>query len=263
MTTSLDEAQRQRELLAAMASGSVGRLALREPGARAARGLEAYRANAESIAERALGAAFGTVQAMLGEEDFARLAREFWHAHPPEHGDLGEWGEALPRWIAAHRGLADWPWLADAARLDFALHCNERAADAVPDLGSLNRLESSDPADLRIALMPGTALIESRWPLVLIHRAHQLEGEAAASAFAEVREAIAATRGEAAFVVRQGWRGVVHSLDAATARWTRELLAGADLSSALQRAGEAFDFAAWLGTGVREAWLKGVVALRD
>ena len=104
MTPSPDEAQRQRELLAAVASGGVGTLVLRESGARAARGLEAYRANAESIAERALAAAFATVQAMLGAEDFARLAREFWHARPPEHGDLGEWGEALPQWIEAHIG---------------------------------------------------------------------------------------------------------------------------------------------------------------
>ena len=263
MTSSPAEAQRQRELLAAMASGSVGALSLRESGARAARGLEAYRANAESIAERALAAAFGTVQAMLGAEDFARLAREFWRAHPPEHGDLGEWGEALPRWIEAHTGLAEWPWLADTARLDLALHCNERAADAVPDFASLNRLESTDPTDLHIVLVPGTALVESRWPLVSIHRAHQLEGETAASAFADVREAIAAERGEAAFVVRQGWRGVVHSLDQPTARWTRELLASADLSTALQRAGDAFDFAAWLGTAVRETWLKGVFASSD
>jgi Putative DNA-binding domain len=200
---------------------------------------------------------------MLGAEDFARLAREFWQAHQPERGDLGEWGEALPQWIESHAGLAQWPWLADAARLDFALHCNERAADAVADLASLHRLESSDPAGLRVVLMPGTALIESRWPLVLIHRAHQLEGEAAAAAFAEVREAMAAERGEAAFVVRQGWRGVVHSLDVPTACFTRELLAGADLSSALQGAGAAFDFAAWLGTSVGEGWLKGVVASRD
>ncbi len=263
MTPSPDEAQRQRELLAAVASGGVGTLVLRESGARAARGLEAYRANAESIAERALAAAFATVQAMLGAEDFARLAREFWHARPPEHGDLGEWGEALPQWIEAHIGLANWPWLADTARLDFALHRNERAADAVADLASLNRLESTDPAELRIVLMPGTELIESRWPLVRIHRAHQLEGDAATAAFAEVREAIADLRGEAAFVVRQGWRGVVHSLDAPTARWTGELLAGADLSSALQRAGEAFDFTTWLGRAVGEGWLKGVVASRD
>ncbi len=263
MTALPDEALRQRELLAAMASGRIGTLALRESGARAARGLEAYRANAEAIAERALGAAFATVQSMLGAEDFARLAREFWQAHPPEHGDLGEWGEALPRWIEAHAGLADWPWLADTARLDFALHRNERAADASPDLASLNRLESTDPADLRIVLMPGTAMIESRWPLVCIHRAHQLQGDAAMAAFAEVRQAIADSHGEAAFVVRQGWRGVVHSLDPPTARWTRELLAGADLASALQRAGEAFDFTAWLSTSVRETWLKGVVSARD
>lgn len=256
----MSEVQRQRGLLAALAGGESSVAGLRESGERAARGLEAYRANAESIADRALASSFATVHAMLGDDDFKHLAREFWHAHPPGRGDLGEWGDALPAWLAAHGGLSAWPWLADSARLDFARHRNERAADAAFDAASLGLLESTDPAQLRVVLMPGTAVLRSRWPIATIHRAHQLAGEAAERAFAEVREAVAAQRGEQVLVVRQGWRAVVHELDAPTAAWTQDLLDGLDLATALTRAGEGFDFAGWLGRALRESWLSGVEA---
>jgi Putative DNA-binding domain len=258
-----DEALRQRELLAAIDHGAAALPHLRESGSRAIRGLEAYRANAESIAERALAASFATVQAMVGEEDFSHLVAEFRRAHPPQRGDLGEWGEAFPDWLAAHAGLAAWPWLADGARLDLAMHRNERAADAALDSDSLALLESTDPAQLRLVLMPGIAVLRSAWPIAAIHEAHQLEGDAAEAAFAVVREAITAERGEQVLVVRRGWRAVVHPLDALTAAWTQDLLDGMNLEAALTRAGEGFDFAAWLGTALRESWLKGVAAAND
>ncbi len=259
----MNEAQRQQRLLAALGGGGSSVAGLRESGARAARGLEAYRANAEAIAERALGSAFATVRAMLGEDDFAQLAREFWRAHPPLRGDLGEWGDALPDWLAAHAGLAPWPWLADGARLDLALQRCERAADAVLDAASLALLETDDPARLRLELMPGTALLRSRWPIATIHRAHQLDGEDAERAFAAVREAIAGQRSESVLVARRGWRAVVHALDRRTADWTQDLLAGVKLAAALARAGPAFDFAAWLADAVRECWLKDVAVSND
>lgn len=260
----MNEAQRQRQLLAALAGGAATRAGagaidtLHESGARAARGLEAYRANADSVADRALASTFPTVQAMVGGDDFQHLAREFLRAHPPECGDLGEWGGAFPAWLAQHAGLTAWPWLADSARLDLARHLNERAADATLDAESLGLLASTDPSALRLVPMPGLALIRSAWPIAAIHHAHQLDGEAAEHAFAEVREALAARRGEQVVVARRGWRAVVHAVDAPTAAWTQDLLDGLDLDTALTRAGEGFDFAGWLGTALRESWLNGV-----
>lgn len=256
----MNDAERQQALLAALAGGAAPLGVLRESGERAARGLAAYRANAEAIAERALASAFATVQAMVGDDDFRHLAREFWQAHPPERGDLGEWGDAFAAWLAAHRGLTAWPWLADSARLDLALHRNQRAADAALDAASLGLLESTDPSQLRLLLVPGTVVLCSVWPIAAIHHAHQLAGDAAERAFADVRAAIAAQRGEQVLVVRKGWRAVVHPLDALTASWTRDLLDGVDLAAALTRAGEGFDFTAWLTTALREAWLTAVVA---
>lgn len=259
MTSRIDaEAARQQALLAALITREAGSLALREEAKRAERGLAAYRANANALAERALAAAFPTVQAMLGEADFGQLARLHWREHPPQCGDIGAWGDALPAAIEANANLAEWPWLADCARLDLALHRCERAADDTLDAGSLERLGGAEPAQLRLVTMPGLALIESAYPIATIHAAHRRRD---GDAFAPVREALAAGRGEAVWVAHQGFRAAMHVVDAPTAAWLRALLAGASLADALERAGPAFDFAAWLAQALRSGWLKGVDTL--
>ena len=290
------EAQRQQALIDAIdAAGSDGAvragLQLREAGRRAARGLEVYRANAQALAERALGAAFASVQTMVGADDFAHLAREFWLALPPQRGDMGEWGDAFPDWLAVHPGLAPWPYLGDCARLDLALHRNERAADAAFDAASLSLLHTGDPQRLMLRLMPGAQLLVSTWPIATIHHAHQVDEPARAQAFDDVRAALAVPRAEQVLVARKGWRAVVHRLDAGEAGFTASLLRGASLGAALAGAGAGadadasagtdadasdadtgadaeavgagFDFAHWLGRALRESWLKDVVVSAD
>lgn len=256
------EAERQRALMHALAAvqADAGALAVRQPPERALRGLQAYRANASAAAERALATAYPTVQAMLGDEDFARLAREHWREVPAVQGDLGEWGGGLAAWIEAHAGLADWPWLADCARVDWARHRCERAADGALDAGSLNRLGDADPMQLHVVFADGFALVESRWPVATIHRAHR-GGED--DAFASARAAIAQGLGESVVVARVGLRGEVGAVDAIDAGFVRGLLAGETLGVALARADAAFDFSAWLTRALQSSWLKGLVLADD
>jgi hypothetical protein len=256
------EADRQRRLLACLLAdrADAGALATRESEARALRGLQAYRANADASAARALGSAFPTVRMLIGEEDFAHLARRFWRTQPPERGDLGEWGAGFADWLAADARLADWPYVADCARLDWALHACERAADAELDTASVARLGDTDPSRLVIALAPGLALIDSRWPIAQIHAAHRDPDDAA---FDAVREAIAHGQGEAVLVARHGWKAVPTTVAAAQARWIQSLLDGHHLGRALEQAPEGFDFGAWLATALQAGWVKGIRVLPD
>ena len=251
------EAERQRALVAAILAprADAATVGLAETGEHAERCLAVYRANAEALAERALGAAFGRVRTMLGDDDFTHLAAEFWRAHPPQRGDVGEWGGNFSDWLQAHPAMARWPYLADCARLDFALHRSERAADAVFDADSLALLADTDPQRLRLVPMPGTALVSSRWPIVTIHQAHRSGADAD---FALAHDAIERERAQHALVWRDGWRAAVTELNEAEASWTASLLAGVDLASALDRAGPGFDFAAWLARALQQRWLKGV-----
>src|SRR5690242_17624053 len=134
------ERERQQALLSSLLTRDERGLQgwLSHAAARTQRGMQAYQANAGASAERALAASFPTVQALMGEESFAAMARAFWHANPPLRGDLAWFGEALPAFIADSEQLADVPYLSDVARLDWLLALAERAADAKTDPTTLN-----------------------------------------------------------------------------------------------------------------------------
>ena len=223
-------------------------------GPRVARGLAAYRANAGAAAERALATAYPTVQQLLGEESFAALSRAFWLRHPPTAGDLGLWGAELPAFIANAQTLAEEPYLPDVARLEWAVHSAERAADSSAPQG-LERLGSDEPAGLVLRLAPGTALITSMHPVVTIWQAHRSNG---ADRFAPVRAAFTAGAGECALVVREGWQARVQTLALNEARFTQAVLAGHTLAAALTAAGDTFPFEAWLIAALQQQRLVAV-----
>lgn len=255
------EALRQQLLLRALWREPGAPLALRgwlASTPQADEGLAAYRGNAAAVAARALAATYPTVAALLGDDAFAALAQHLWREHPPARGDLAEWGDALPAFIAGQESLAGEPYLADAARLDGAVHRASRAADAPSTPAGLDRLAQVDTAALRLQLAPGSALVHSRWPVASIWQAHQRSDDAR---FDGVRAAFAAGRGEAALVVREGLPVRVHALDEADAAFTRALLDGATLAAALDRAGPAFAFDCWLARALSQRWLAAVCFL--
>ncbi len=259
------EAARQQAVLALLTArgdldATTARTARVRPQPRARSGWEIYRANADALAERALAAAFPTLQALLGADDFKHMAREFWRDAPPQCGDIGEWGDALPAWLRAHTGLARWPYLGDCAELDWLRHRCERALDANLDAASLALLDSHEPERVRLRLRPGTALLDSRWPVASLYAAHAAHA-ADARDLAEARRAMAEQRGEAVCVARSGWRAAVHRIDAPTLAWSRDVLDDLTLGAALARATAGFDFAHWLARALSQEWLHGVVLI--
>ena len=222
-----------------------------------ARGLQAHASHAGAAAERALSASFPTLRALLGEASFAALSRAYRQARPPARGDLFWLGEGLPAFVAASGQLADVPYLADCARLDWLVACAEVAADARFEPDTLALLAAHEPAALVLELAPGSALLDSRHPVASIRRAHE-SADAADAAFADARAALAAGHGEQAFVWRRGWRGEVAPLAPAEAEFMSALLVQRSLAQALDAAGEGFDFAAWLARALEAGWLRAV-----
>ena len=243
------------------------------PAPRATRGLQVYVANAGALAERALAAAFPTLTQLVGADSFAGLARAFWRHSPPLRGDIGQWGAALPLFIADAPQLASELCLADVARLDWAVHLAEQAGDGTDDgMGDgdgegagaatgLAQLASTDPALLWLRLAAGTAVVASPYPVATIWQAHR---SSAADRFAPVRAAFAAGAGEHALVWRAGqatpFQAQVHGVPAPAAHFTQAVIAGASLDAALQLAGDAFAFEPWLLAALQHGWLTGVDA---
>ena len=258
-------AQEQQGLLAAL-FGDADEVALwpcLQTGNRAAlarRGLLAYQSNGLALAERVLGAAYPVLSQLIGEESFAPLARQVWRQQPPQRGDLACWGGGLAAFIEAAPQLADEPFLADVARVEWALHRAATAADVQPDLPSLALLSAGDGDDggegdgdkanaATLTLGAGVFVLASPWPVVSIVNAH-LGGE---PTMAQAAERLQSAVGEHALVWRQGFKPRLRSISAAEHVLLAALLAGTSLDGALQQALEAspgFEFGAWLAESV-------------
>lgn len=223
-----------------------------------ARGLKAYQANGHAAAERSLQAAYPVLTQLLGPQSLSALARALWHAQPPIRGDLAQWGAALAEFVRASAQLADEPYLADVATLEWALHTGASAANATADAASFALLMQHDPGDLQLQLAPGCAVLPSAWPVVSIVRAH-LDHRAA---FEEVGQRLRAGVAETAVVWRADLRPRVREAQPGETALLSALLAGLSLGAALDSA-PALDFATWLPMAVQTRLLLGAKLLRD
>lgn len=226
----------------------------------AERGLMAYRAHGHALAERCLAAAYPVVTQLVGETTLQSVARALWHACPPQAGDIGLWGEALPSWLDGCDDLRSVPYLADVARVEWALHGAARAADAVPDHPSLGRLMDDGSEALTLRFAPGTTVLASRWPVAHLIN-HHLTGQPPLEQLVTELH----TPGQRhALVVREGWRSSVHAIGPAEAALTATLLAGRPLGQALDAAAQCtddpFDFPTWLLHAVQTGRITGVSA---
>ena len=140
----------------------------------AAARLRVYRHHVFESLASALAATFPTVQALVGADFFRGLARAFVGQSLPDQPVLAEYGAGFPAFVAGHDAARDLPYLADVARLDWALnlafHAPAGGRLAAADLAALpaDRLPS-----LRLCLAPGTALVSSPYPLDRIWAASQ------------------------------------------------------------------------------------------
>ncbi len=258
MTTSL--AHQQSLLLQALFGAADGVRASLHEGL-ASRGLLAYQANGLALAERALAAAYPVVTQLMGAESLASLARYFWRQHPPQRGDMAQWGEALADFLDAAPQLAEEPFLGDVARVEWALHCASTAQDAQTDSASFSLLSTGEPAQVTLSLSRGVTVFASAYPVVSLVNAHLLNHPSLAEAAALLQSGTA----EYALVWRQAFKPRVRTSSAAEHALVLALQAGLPLEKALDAAFEKaalepFDFNAWLGQSVQTGL---VIAVRQ
>jgi hypothetical protein len=221
-----------------------------------ARGLKAYQTNGHALAERALRAAYPVVAQLVGEESFADLARALWHAHPPRSGDVARWGYALPRYVAASPQLQDEPYLADVAKVEWALHSCATAANGDPaDASSLALLTNLDPQDVFLRLAPGCFTLQSAWPVASILCAHLEQ----TPSMQEVAVLLQNRAAQGAVVWRQGLRSRVRLAQEGEVAFLSALTQGQALGPAVDATPE-FDFGVWFPQAFQTALVLGAHA---
>lgn len=122
----------------------------------------------------ALAATFPTVQAIVGETFFGSMAERFVLRELPGQPVLAEYGSGFPAFVSDYGPAAMLPYLADMAKLDWALNLAFHA----PLGGRLSVSDLADlPAerlfDLKPALAIGSTLLRSVYPIDRIWHASQ------------------------------------------------------------------------------------------
>jgi hypothetical protein len=152
------------ELIASVAGDSIS----------AAARLRVYRHHVSHSLTAALSATFPTVRALVGEEFFRGLARAFVASTLPTQPVLSEYGEGFAGFVAGYTPASGLPYLADIARLDWALNAAFHSP-AEPRLGvaDLAAIPVEQLPGKSVSLASGAAVVRSAYPVDRIWAAAQ------------------------------------------------------------------------------------------
>lgn len=228
--------------------------------------MHAHQGHVRVLAAQVLARAYPSLPRLLGSEPWPLLAQQFWQAHPPTEGHLHVWGQNLPAWLGKQPTLAAWPFLADVARLDWALHTSRLAEPQSVQAHTLAWLadEGSSPDHLVLQLQPALRLVRSpSWPMVGIWQTlAQCPHTASDEELAHRLQAVLAPRAQANTgqqAVVLGFPGAGNPVMSISPEWWAFMQALAqDNPPALgpllpQHPG--LDFSAWLTTALTQGWV--------
>jgi hypothetical protein len=140
------------------------------------RRLRIYENNTRASLTATLIAVFPVTVRLVDERFFRYAASEFIKINPPTEPRLVRYGAEFPNFLRTFDGLADMPFVAETARLEWAI---AEALDApswpgVP-LAALDQ-ETAD-ATPALILQPSLRFVISHWPVLSIWSAHQDGGK--------------------------------------------------------------------------------------
>lgn len=189
----------------------------------------------------AIADAYPVTQALVGEDFFRAMARDFVRARPPRSPVLAGYGAGFAEFVEGFAPAAGLPYLADVARLEWLRVLCWHAADAQPlaaaDFAALTADAEALP-EARFALHPAASVGCFDHPAVSLWAAHQ-DGDPA-----PLLGEIDLAAGEAALVSRPGLDVSIRRIEPESARFVDRLppvFTLGDAAAAANAAPEACD----------------------
>ena len=166
----------QRQLRGAVLGGDTANLAaaIRGDGLDSAARLGIYRNHAFATLGAALQGTFPVVCRLVDERFFAYAAHEYVREHPPHSRCLVEYGSGFADFLAGFEPCQGLPYLADVARLEWALQTTATVPEAPPlQIAALAAVSPEEAARLVLRLQPSVNYFASAWPIDAIWQANQ------------------------------------------------------------------------------------------
>lgn len=200
-------------------------------GAPAGRRYSVYRNNVAVSLREALEAGFPAVAKLIGPDNFAKAAGLYLRNHPPSSPMLMLYGKNFADFLAGLEPLQSIGYLADVARLEYAIRESYHAADApMLDPARLADLDEDALNQTCFILAPATRLVSSPWPVKSVYDFTLTPG-------APQPEPVA----QNVLITRAEYDPAAHVLPQGGAEFVLSLAKGNAFKQALQDAGRGFD----------------------
>jgi uncharacterized protein (UPF0276 family) len=211
--------------------------------------LALYRGNLTATWAKTLSSAYPVLRRLVGEEFFTALTRVYGMANPSDSPDLNHFGAGFAGFLETFEHVAQYPYLPDMARLEWALHRGHYAQDATGlAAASLDAVGPEQLEQARLQLHPACTVLASQWDIAGLWLAHQGEGEGDfPAAFHE---------GSRYLVARPRWKCALLPLGEGEHAALTALAAGATFGEALDHAfevNEQFDMGRWLASCIEHS----------
>lgn len=138
-----------------------------------------YRNNSVIGLRSALEGVYPVINRLVGDEFFQHAAREYIRQHPARDGNVHEFGDAFPAFLANFPGADALVYLPDVARLEWAyhqvFHASESTLLTMQDLATLDNVASEK---LHFRVSSHCRLLFSDYPVLRICQMNQSGQEA-------------------------------------------------------------------------------------
>jgi Putative DNA-binding domain len=125
---------------------------------------------------RALAGRYPVVRRLIGDDSFLDVAQRFIAMQPPQLPIVQHFGETFPQYLRSLGEAASFEYVADIAELEAARARAYHSADACP-LDARALLLRAPFNESGLVLHPSVGLVTSRFPIVTIWRANQMDAD--------------------------------------------------------------------------------------
>jgi len=128
--------------------------------------LSVYLNNYEQSLVKAVMSVYELISALTGDEFAQKIAASYVRDHKPASGNMNIYGHDYADFIKNYEGARDVPYLADIARMEWALHSAYYAADEQPmEIAWLQTMDEEALGDLKLELCADVHIVKSEYPV--------------------------------------------------------------------------------------------------
>lgn len=142
--------------------------------------LDIYNGSVQGGLVQALGDLFPATKGLIGDRFFDAMALRYVSLYPSRSSSLDQYGEFFPSFIAEFKPLADLPYTADLAALEWSWHCAFHAQATEPITSeSLAKVPAEKVDSVQFLLVAPLFLCRSDYPLIELWHLGRSEVESA------------------------------------------------------------------------------------